>query len=62
MYGSIEDILRGYGRRRKTNGVRNRSAEVRGETVWLPESDITRNRKDRARGRARNLLIRYMVR
>ena len=43
MLGRIGDILGGYDRRRKTDGVNNRGVEVRREIVWLPERDITRN-------------------
>ena len=43
MFGRIGDILRGYGRRRKTDGVNNRGVGVRREIVWLPESDTDPN-------------------
>ena len=51
MYGRIGDILRGGGRRRKTDAVNNRGSWVRRERVWLPECNPlpnTRleNRKD----------------
>ena len=43
MLGRIGDILGGYDRRRKTDGVNNRGVEVRREIVWLPESDTDPN-------------------
>ena len=38
MYAGVGDILRGYGRRRKTDGVNNRGVAVRREIIWLPET------------------------
>ena len=37
MYGRIGDIWRGYGKRRKADGVNNRGGWVRREIVWLPK-------------------------
>jgi len=39
MYGRIGDIWRGYGRRRKTDGVNNGKGWVRREINWLGRQD-----------------------
>jgi hypothetical protein len=44
MYGRIGDIWRGYGKRRKADGVNNRGGWVRREINWLPILKLPRKR------------------